>query len=1136
MLRGHVLLGACLGLACVAPAQVAQQPLLQPATVNDLPNLVLTIDDSASMGLRHLPDAASPEGAANAVFHPLDTAPAGEQAGADAALHVWTTRADDRWSARMRFHGHNRLYYDPGVRYRPWTRADGTTWPQADPRLARLDPLSETPAADLTGEMTWPAAVAWCRTSPGANGVVCVAAAGEPFAPATFYTWSGDPMAPGSAFTRVRIMDAAGFERPASRTDCTLRGGGAWCSQADEYRNFANWFVYHRTRLHAAIAATSEVLTRQESMLRLGYGRVGQVRATAIDGAAATTLVRGVRPWSGAYRAEAFDWLHRLRPAGDSALRRAMDDVGRYYERSLASDTGSPWSDAPWLGVASRHSPCRRSYHLLVSDGGWNGAPATTAAARGNVDGVDGVRIEHADGRSWRYRAGPPWRDAHPDTLADVALHYFARDLHPELPNALAPRFEGDAYWQAMVTLAVGFGSGGQLDPRHDLERITRGELAWPAPQAGLPATVDDLWHAAINGGGRYLDALDPLALSDALSQALHDVRPMSVSSAGIAWSGEARVRVYVPSYRTAAWSGELEAYEMTEAGRSREPLWRASERMPQPADRNIWTWHPSRREALAFTPGEVARATPPSWRGDASLIDYLRGDRTREAMGWRVRDGVIGDIVHSQPRVIAQADDLQFNFLPRGTPGRETYRAFVRDTAARAGLVFFGANDGMLHAVREHDGVEAFAFVPAGVHGLLPQLAQSSYGHRFFVDGPVAEAQAWWGGRWRSVVLASAGRGAASIAAIDVTDTSALGGHSVLWEYGRADDAQLGHVLSPPDTGMTRGGQWIAAFGNGYDSAAGEARLVVLDLQSGRPLRVLRADVAGGNGLGGVRLVRDANQVVVAAYAGDLRGRVWRFDLRATDPAEWRVDFDGQPFFEALDASGLPQPVTAAPEYIDHPLGGQMVLLGSGRLHETVDAMSTQVQSLYGIWDRAPASRAARAGERAGPAPALVRHALVPVDEASATNSTRRERLDASPVDWRLHRGWRIDLPRRLRDIHGARFESGLARFRVVAPAWPDPSGCGAVEPEALDLYLRPLSGAAPPTAQIDNGRDAPLDAPEVQVTGVMRVAAEAPARLWVDRRGRAQVLGSSGAAPAFEPAALRPARQWRQLLNVPR
>jgi type IV pilus assembly protein PilY1 len=149
--------------------------------------------------------------------------------------------------------------------------------------------------------------------------VVCVAAAGEPFAPATFYTWSGDPMAPGSAFTRVRIMDAAGFERPASRTDCTLRGGGAWCSQADEYRNFANWFVYHRTRLHAAIAATSEVLTRQESMLRLGYGRVGQVRATAIDGAAATTLVRGVRPWSGAYRAEAFDWLHRLRPAGDTA-------------------------------------------------------------------------------------------------------------------------------------------------------------------------------------------------------------------------------------------------------------------------------------------------------------------------------------------------------------------------------------------------------------------------------------------------------------------------------------------------------------------------------------------------------------------------------------------------------------------------------------------------------------------------------------------------------------------------------------------------------------------------------------------------------------------------------------------------
>ena len=48
---------------------------------------------------------------------------------------------------------------------------------------------------------------------------------------------------------------------------------------------------------------------------------------------------------------------------------------------------------------------------------------------------------------------------------------------------------------------------------------------------------------------------------------------------------------------------------------------------------------------------------------------------------------------------------------------------------------------------------------------------------------------------------------------------------------------------------------------------------------------------------------------IVDYVYAGDNLGRLWKFDLSASDPNHWKVSFAGQPLF---DTGG--EPISAPP------------------------------------------------------------------------------------------------------------------------------------------------------------------------------------------------------------------------------
>ena len=101
-----------------------------------------------------------------------------------------------------------------------------------------------------------------------------------------------------------------------------------------------------------------------------------------------------------------------------------------------------------------------------MTDGYWN----DTFSGPGNTD-TDG---------SGSFDGGA-YADGYSDTLADVAMHYYERDLAPGLSNAV-PVTAGvdEATHQHMVTYTVAFGVGGNLSANPRTGRTPSPGPPWP--------------------------------------------------------------------------------------------------------------------------------------------------------------------------------------------------------------------------------------------------------------------------------------------------------------------------------------------------------------------------------------------------------------------------------------------------------------------------------------------------------------------------------------------------------------------------------------------------------------------------------------------------------------------------------
>ena len=618
-------------------------------------------------------------------------------------------------------------------------------------------------------------------------------------------------------------------------------------------------------------------------------------------------------------------------------------------------------------------------------------------------------------------------------------------------------------------------------------------------PTSGNDArTIDDMWHATINARGRFLSAQNSDTLSDGVEGMLAEINKIESSQSGVAASSlslTTTTRKYTPNYTTGAWIGNVISTDLEPlSGADLCTRWRINgtwqlDSSVSPARNrwqiaNKWDGTPD-LQPCSGTPSSYNKVTYTgrkifSWNGSAvgdfdslnsyltssttgvasinasgvasglpasdKLINYLRGDQSNEdvvdARGilttnmYRNRQTLLGDIVNSTPTFVQGALNMNYDKLPVGTFGQGRYTAFLTAKAARTeGVLFAGANDGMLHGFRDTDGAEVFAFVPRAVIPTMGLLASRSYNHKYYVDGPTTEADACLSGgsgctTWSNLLLGTGGAGTKTVFALDVTNPLTMTASSVKWEITpdsvstatgntlTTDYENLGHALSDVQTGLTMSGQWVAVFGNGYLGADGKAHLYIADLNTGALVKDFPVGVAGSNGLGGVTLLRDANKRITAAYAGDLNGSLWKFDLSSTSSSSWAVGLSGQPLFKTTTTPI--KPITAAPAVIAHPTNGYMVAFGTGKLFESglTDLDNRDVQSLYGVWDSVtPAAttqtdRTNLVEQTTSSVPYVGSTTITNTDLTKTNVALNYYAVSNNPVDWTTKRGWYINLP----------------------------------------------------------------------------------------------------------------------------
>lgn len=907
-----------------APGALANTPLHLSTAVE--PNIFFLADDSGSMDWSLMTSETDGTMTANGrqYFH---THPApdnlssfsrvvpteehllsiGVAAPASGVWRAWNTQ-------------YNRTYYNPAVTYLPWPGKDsaGAAYANSSPTAARHNPyLSSAGTRNLTATMSYD--TDW-GTGSGSSITV------TNFYPARYYTWtdsnSNGIVDASDAHTLVNIISStASYTGSAARTDCS---GAPTCTYAEEIQNFANWYSYYRKREYSSKNAISTVITNT-SFARIGFATINDNNSVKLKVASMTSATN---------KDTLLGNVSKSNSEFGTPLLENLKKVGRYFECVNSSDDQNMFnstSGCPILDAASGGT-CQQNYTILMTDGFYNGSSPNLSPA--NTDGDGNTAFD-----------GGSYADGFSNTLADVAMHYYERDLRTSLDNKVVPIPGVDlAEHQHMVTYTVSFGVNGTLNPS-----AVPGSsgFSWPDPALGNPQKIDDLWHAAYNGRGKYLSAQDPQQLASSLNETINSITDRNHTAAAVAFNSsslETGSAVYLASFNGAKWSGDLIAYPLDPGNGnvSTTESWRAAAVLDgRTTARKILTYNGIAGTAFlwdATNTNVLTDAQKDDLRKSASggvdseaigqtRLNYLRGDRSNEGASganFRVRASRLGDIVNSNPVYVGKPEHNYPSAAPFPVASPDTYAEFKNADAQknRTPIVYIGANDGMLHGFNALTGAEELAYIPnylfntATTEG-LHYLTDKTYSHRYHNDLSPTVADVYVkttvGGTaaWKTILIGGARGGARGLFALDITDPAAFSESAsapdniVMWEFTNSHDAELGFTFSKPTIAMMNNGRWAAIVGNGYnDTGSGKANLFVIYLDGGIDgvwtvnTDYIKYPVGAGsivsnnclnassdcNGLSTPTLADlDGNGTVDRIYAGDLKGDLWVFDVSAT-------------------------------------------------------------------------------------------------------------------------------------------------------------------------------------------------------------------------------------------------------------
>ncbi len=882
-----------------------------------------------------------------------------------------------------------------------------------------------------------------------------------------------------------------------------------------ELQNFATWYSYHRTRMKVAKSSAGRAFAEVGPSYRVGYRNIYNNMPngnTVIPGGGVwptggrwnTHPITRDKPIPVTRNAGLFDdpngttgannnktaWYQRLYAqtnSGSTPLRLALWEAGEYFKNA---DNDGPYGP----GTGNDQYSCRLNYTLMTTDGYRNDENNASLwdAQIGEEDSVAGTTITGPSG-TFTYTPANPFSSPHSGNLGDIAMHYWKNDLRPDLRNVVPTSDANPAFWQHMVTFGVTLGAAGTLNPETDLPQITSGSKVWPYHTNNSPASIDDFWHATVNGRGKFIVATDGNAFIEGLRGTLNEISGREGSFSNVAANSvslDTGAQVFSASYWSGEWSGRLTAREVTSAGVG-SVKWTAT--LPAWNARKVFTSNGSSGQSFPTSAQQTALA-----RGGGDInfavtgaqnANYIKGDHSREEQnGGILRDRTtpLGDIIGSSP-------------------------AYVADTKT----LYIGANDGMLHAFDADTGQELFAYIPNTINwGNLSTLSRGDYAHRYFVDGPIAVTSREMTPS-KNTLVGSLGRGGKGLFALNVTNpTTVTASQAFKWERAETPGNNMGLVLGKPLLSKLANGQVGAVVGNGVNSANNKAVLLVIDTDTGSVIREIDTNTGSAalpNGLSTATGVYGMDGKTLAyVYAGDLLGNVWKFDLTSSNPASWTF----HKLFTAGDGSGS-QPISSGVTIATHPRTfKRWVFFGTGRYLTAEDAdplLSDTTQSMYGFMEDD--------GHTLDSGDLTQRTFRVTSDTVLGVEVRAFQANSPLPAD---SKGWYVDLPGEAeRIVQDAQVVSGYLVTASMTPTGDacEPDGSGYLN--ALDAFTGTSPGAGS-FFDLDGDRTTPSVVDGVPV-GSINVGVGMPTLPNV-MRGRMLVSGTN--AGLASPAIVTP--QW--------
>lgn len=906
------------------------------------------------------------------------------------------------------------------------------------------------------------------------------------------------------------------------------------------------------------------------------------------------------------HREKFLNFVNKLYAYGGTPAHRMFSQADSYMRGTL--NIHSPWAAIPGK-QAEPYLACRRNYHIFMTDGRWNGT-----ATGGNYDNTDRTL---PDGTFYSTSSDQTkiYRNSYSKTLADWSFKSWAVNLQPSLYSNTDPKkqvsvtsdyrkappkekignIELDKYWNPkynpanwphMVTYTIGFSEMAYTWPKAShikapTERVpfgydgsfpllVSGTQSWPLMDYEDKRSLD-LWHAAINGRGKFFAVRKGEDLEKAFRSIVQQISISSEPSTGsAAASGSSTLNSDVGLYTSQydpkkSWAGWISAQNLPSdsPGRSHSSDWNGktttslldSKSESEINQRLILTSNSDSNTGIGFRWDNLSSTQQSFLNQDASgstdnrgkaRLSYIRGILNPESStpvgltAFRKRFSRQGDIVNS---------NIWYTGYPSSRYSYKGYQLFAKQNRDRIPMLYVGGNDGMLHGFSAIDGEEKIAYIPKAVYKNLPIYTDPTFDekHQYYVDGSpftgdVDIANTPDGKHepdWRTLLVGSLGAGGKGFFILDVTkpgpkpNTSNTGLESNFSEDQASDlvlmdktmhaqeeipdcsklthqkqadclsNEDIGHIFSPPvvdeinqlqSTQITKlnNGRWAAVMGNGYNSKNQRPVLLIQYLDGDRSLHRIVATKntpAGSdkntthNGLSAPRLIDiNGDGAPDIAYAGDLKGNLWKFDLTSSNPSEWNVAFDGKPLYTAYGSNNIstdlknrdiPLPIFTAPlakpntriDQNGQSVGGMMVAFGTGRNLTWHDASDTNVQTFYGILDSTRYRKRENNSKllevhpgkdcgsnstscQAVPAPTPVAKndslARQSISSTSHTHSQSDGRefwtIEASEtINWSKHKGWYLDLPQTSERVLSNPFfyeNSNIIAIESIVPA----------------------------------------------------------------------------------------------------